>query len=284
MNVADSEIVETVLDSAGYQTALDAESADVVLLNTCAIREGAEQKIWNKLNSRLWAMKKKDNSKVVGVLGCMAERLKDKMLENKVVDLVAGPDAYRDIPRLLKILDSDKTSDEQPMNVQLSFDETYADIIPVRKDKSKQHAWISIMRGCNNMCSFCIVPFTRGRERSRPVASIEDEVKYLRDEGIKEVTLLGQNVNSYHDKDQQSMWGEHSFVGGKHENSSGFAETFKLRDGNGIRFAELMDRVSDAAPEIRFRYTSPHPKDFPDPLLQVMASKANVCKQIHLPA
>ena len=137
MNVADSEIVETVLDSAGYSMAVEAESADVVFLNTCAIREGAEQKIWNKLNSRLWAMKKKDNSKVVGVLGCMAERLKDKMLENKVVDLVAGPDAYRDIPRLLKILDSDKATDEQPMNVQLSFDETYADIIPVRKDKSK---------------------------------------------------------------------------------------------------------------------------------------------------
>ena len=181
---------------------MDAETADVVLLNTCAIREGAEQKIWNKLNSRHWAMKKKDSSKVVGVLGCMAERLKDKMLENKVVDLVAGPDAYRDILRLLKILDSDKaTEDERPMNVQLSFDETYADIIPVRKDKSKQHAWVSIMRGCNNMCSFCIVPFTRGRERSRPVASIEDEVKYLRDEGIKEITLLGQNVNSYHDKE-----------------------------------------------------------------------------------
>ena len=135
-------------------------------------------------------MKKRNPDKVVGMLGCMAERLKDKVLEHKVVDLVAGPDAYRDIPRLLKILKNDET-EEQPMNVQLSFDETYADIIPVRKDKSKQHAWLSIMRGCNNMCSFCIVPFTRGRERSRPVYSIEDEVKYLRDEGVKEITLLG---------------------------------------------------------------------------------------------
>lgn len=134
------------------------------------------------------------------------------------------------------------------------------------------------MRGCNNMCSFCIVPFTRGRERSRPVSSIEDEVKYLREEGIREVTLLGQNVNSYRDKEAQSQWSD------KHVNSEGFSETFKLRDGSGVRFAELMDRVSDAAPEIRFRFTSPHPKDFPDALLHVIANKANVCKQIHMPA
>ena len=224
-------------------------------------------------------MKKRNSDKIVGMLGCMAERLKDKVLEHKVVDLVAGPDAYRDIPRLLKIL-KNKESEEQPMNVQLSFDETYADIIPVRKDKSNQHAWVSIMRGCNNMCSFCIVPFTRGRERSRPVSSIEDEIKYLRDEGIREVTLLGQNVNSYHDKQMQTRWS----TDGLHVNSSGFNEMYKLRDGNGVRFAELMDRVSDIAPEVRFRFTSPHPKDFPDDLLHVIANKANVCKQIHLPA
>ena len=163
------------------------------------------------------------------------------------------------------------------MNVQLSFDETYADIIPVRKDKSKLHAWLSIMRGCNNMCSFCIVPFTRGRERSRPVYSIEDEVKYLRDEGVKEITLLGQNVNSYHDKMEEESKTQHV-------NSLGFSELYKLRDGSGVRFAELMDRVSDIAPDIRFRFTSPHPKDFPDDLLNVIASKPNVCKQIHLPA
>lgn len=201
MNVSDSELVETILDSAGYQQAEDAECADILLVNTCAIREGAEQKIWNKLGSKHAGMKKRNKEKVVGVLGCMAERLKDKMLENRTVDLVAGPDAYRDLPRLLKILDTSREGDEaeQPMNVQLSFDETYADIIPVRKDKSQQHAWISIMRGCNNMCSFCIVPFTRGRERSRPGLSIEDEVRYLQDQGIKEITLLGQNVNSYHD-------------------------------------------------------------------------------------
>ena len=213
----------------------------------------------------------------------MAERLKDRMLESEVVDLVAGPDAYRDLPRLLRILENDD-NEEQPMNVQLSFDETYADIIPVRKDKSKQHAWVSIMRGCNNMCSFCIVPFTRGRERSRAIGSIEDEVLYLQEQGIKEVTLLGQNVNSYHDKAAATEWSEHSFIGGKHVNSSGFQETFKLRDGSGVRFAELIDRLAESAPDIRFRFTSPHPKDFPDPLLHVIASRPNVCKQIHLPA
>lgn len=180
MNVSDSQLIETILDSAGYQISADAENADVLFLNTCAIREGAEQKIWNKLNTKYDGMKKRKKEKIVGVLGCMAERLKDQLLENKNVDLVAGPDAYRDLPRLLKILENED-SEEQPMNVQLSFDETYADIIPVRKDKNNKHAWISIMRGCNNMCSFCIVPFTRGRERSRPISSIEDEVKYLQE-------------------------------------------------------------------------------------------------------
>ena len=228
-------------------------------------------------------MKKRRKDKVVGVLGCMAERLKDRLLEHKVVDLVAGPDAYRDLPRLLTILQDDE-SEEQPMNVQLSLEETYADIIPVRKSQSSQHAWISIMRGCNNMCSFCIVPFTRGRERSRPVGSIEDEVLYLQEQGIKEVTLLGQNVNSYHDKLTPTQWSQHAFIGGKHANSSGFQETFKLRDGSGVRFAELMDRVAESAPQIRFRFTAPHPKDFPDPLLHVIAERPNVCKQIHLPA
>lgn len=224
---------------------------------------------------------RKNGDKVIGMLGCMAERLKEKVLEEKVVDLVAGPDAYRDIPRLIKIVQGEVQA-EQAMNVQLSFDETYADIIPVRKDKTKQHAWVSIMRGCNNMCSFCIVPFTRGRERSRPVSSIEDEIRYLREAGIKEVTLLGQNVNSYHDLGAE---GSTTFTrSGKHVNSDGFSEMFKTRDGSGVRFAELMDRVSDIAPEMRFRFTSPHPKDFPDPLLEVIASKPNVCSQIHLPA
>lgn len=275
MNVADSEIVQTILESAGFAQAEDIKKADVVLLNTCAIREGAEKKIWNKLQTSYAGIKKQNKDAVIGVLGCMAERLKEKVLEHKVVDLVAGPDAYRDLPRLIKIIES-KQGGDQAMNVQLSFDETYADIIPVRKDKNKLHAWISIMRGCNNMCSFCIVPFTRGRERSRPTSSIEDEVRYLRDEGFREITLLGQNVNSYHDLTKESE--QNIFAEGKHVNSDGFNEMFKLRDGNGVRFAELMDRVSDLAPDVRFRFTSPHPKDFPDPLLDVIGSKANVCK------
>lgn len=208
----------------------------------------------------------------------MAERVKEKFLEHKIVDLVAGPDAYRDLPRLLDLIENDQ---EKAINVQLSQDETYSDIIPTRKLTNSLNAWISISRGCNNMCSFCIVPFVRGRERNRTAMSIEDEVKYLRDEGIKEITLLGQNVNSYHDKSELTTNIE---LDGKHQNSAGFTEMFKLRDGTGVRFAELLDRVSDIAPDVRFRFTSPHPKDFPDPLLDVIASKANVCKHIHIPA
>ena len=170
------------------------------------------------------------------------------------------------------------------MNVQLSQDETYADILPVRKNKDALNAWISIMRGCNNMCSFCIVPFVRGRERNRPATSILDEVRYLRDDGIKEITLLGQNVNSYHDRTFINDANPTTTSAG-HMNSAGFSEMFKLRGGEeGARFADLMDMVSDAAPEVRFRFTSPHPKDFPDSILDVIASKANVCKQIHVPA
>lgn len=192
MNVADSEIVASVLENAGYTAAEDMTTADVILVNTCAIRENAETKIWNKLRSTYGVEKKKRPDVKVGVLGCMAERIKEKMLEHQVVDLVAGPDAYRDLPRLLSLLDTqDEQTEQGAMNVQLSQDETYADILPVRKNKDSLNAWISIMRGCNNMCSFCIVPFVRGRERNRPATSIVDEVRYLRDDGIKEITLLG---------------------------------------------------------------------------------------------
>ena len=199
MNVSDTEIVASILQNAGYQSAASMDEADVILVNTCAIREGAEQRIWNKLQSTYYAQKKHRPWTKVGVLGCMAERIREKMLEHQVVDLVAGPDAYRDLPRLLSLLNGQNESNELAMNVQLSQDETYADILPVRRDKNQQHAWLSIMRGCNNMCSFCIVPFVRGRERNRPASSIVDEVRYLRDDGIREITLLGQNVNSYHD-------------------------------------------------------------------------------------
>ena len=252
------------------------------MVNTCAIRENAEKKIWNKLNSLYGVEKKKRPDIKIGVLGCMAERVKDKMLEHRVVDLVAGPDAYRDLPRLLSLLDSDQS--EGAMNVQLSQDETYADILPVRRNKDALNAWISIMRGCNNMCSFCIVPFVRGRERNRAATSIVDEVRYLRDEGVKEITLLGQNVNSYHDKAHEYKPADSDVAKSMHVNSAGFSEMFKLRGGDGARFADLMDMVSEAAPEIRFRFTSPHPKDFPDTILNVIAEKANVCKQVHMPA
>ena len=176
MNASDSEIVASIMEQAGYSGASSMQEADVLLVNTCAIRENAEQKIWNKLTTKYNAIKVHKPGTKIGVLGCMAERVKEKMLEHKVVDLVAGPDAYRDLPNLLNMIGQ---KDAQAMNVQLSLDETYADILPVRANQL--HAWISIMRGCNNMCSFCIVPFVRGRERNRPALSIIDEVKQLRD-------------------------------------------------------------------------------------------------------
>lgn len=177
MNVSDSEIVASIMENAGYTAAETMQDADVCFLNTCAIREGAETKIWNKLTTKYNALKVHKKGTKIGVLGCMAERVKEKMLDHKVVDLVAGPDAYRDLPRLLNLIGNE---DQQAMNVQLSLDETYADIMPVRST-GELHAWISIMRGCNNMCSFCIVPFVRGRERNRAAMSIIDEVKQLSD-------------------------------------------------------------------------------------------------------
>ena len=216
---------------------------------------------------------------MIGILGCMAERLKEELVDNKIVDIVAGPDSYRDIPRLVNIVRGSQHVEDKPkaINVQLSMDETYADIIPVRKEGNGIHAWVSIMRGCNNMCSFCIVPFTRGRERSRPMESILNEVLHLRDQGYQDITLLGQNVNSYHDKSSEE-------ITTTHQNSSGFNELYKSRSGNGARFADLLAKVSDIAPEVRFRFTSPHPKDFPEPVLDIISEKANLCNQIHLPA
>ncbi len=203
----------------------------------------------------------------------MAERMKEKILEkSKIVDLIVGPDAYRDLPNMLSILDYNKKDKKlsPTINVQLSLEETYADIIPVRKNQLK--AFISIMRGCNNMCSFCVVPFTRGRERSRPYNSIHDEVMLLQEEGVKEITLLGQNVNSFHDLSTKST---RSY----HVNSKGFSEMYKLRNDEGMRFAELIDNLAKLAPEVRFRFTSPHPKNFPEVLLDVINSNKNICKQ-----
>ncbi|KAM6927886.1 mitochondrial tRNA methylthiotransferase CDK5RAP1 [Xenentodon cancila] len=252
--------------------------ADVVLLVTCSIREKAEQTIWNRLQ-QLTAMKKKrlrtSSPMKIGILGCMAERLKTELLEReKLVDVLAGPDAYRDLPRLLTTADGG----QQASNVLLSLEETYADIIPVHHASQGRSAFVSIMRGCDNMCSYCIVPFTRGRERSRPVSSILEEVCTLSDQGVKEVTLLGQNVNSYRDTSEQQFGGSDLS-----KLSRGFETIYRTKRG-GLRFSDLLDQVSRIDPDMRIRFTSPHPKDFPDEVLQLIAERGNICKQIHLPA
>ncbi len=248
MNFADTEIVNSILLEEGMKPVHEAEAADVVLVNTCSIRENAETKVWNRLKE-LRSIKKEKGELTVGVLGCMAERIKDKIIEQEhLVDIVVGPDAYRDLPRLLAEVDDGRKA----VNVLLSLEETYADIAPVRTTDNGVNAFVSIMRGCDNMCAFCVVPFTRGRERSRPMESILREVKQLSDQGYKEITLLGQNVNSYLD-------GENTFT-------------------------KLMDEASKVDPEIRFRFSSPHPKDFPDDLLHLIAERPNLCNYIHIPA
>ncbi|KAJ1679211.1 hypothetical protein EV182_002507 [Spiromyces aspiralis] len=280
MNVNDTEILMSVLNSAGYQRAENIEEADVIFLMTCAIREKAEDKIWQRLaNLKTFKAKRRPTQPpMIGVLGCMAERLKAKLLESdKLVDIVCGPDAYRSLPRLLSLRES---SVQGVANVMLSADETYADITPVRLNKDDVSVHLSIMRGCNNMCSFCIVPFTRGTERSRPIDSIIREVRDLSLQGVKEVTLLGQNVNSYRDT---SVSEQYTTVGLGSSLSRGFKTIYKRKEG-GRRFAELLDRVADVDPEIRIRFTSPHPKDFPDELIQIIRDRPNVCRNIHMPA
>ena len=253
MNVSDSEIVASVLRDQGYGLTKNADQADIVLINTCAIRENAEQKVRHRL-AEFRAQKKRGRTDLtLGVLGCMAERLRHKLLdEEKLVDLVVGPDAYRDLPNLLDEADA---SGQAAVNVQLSKEETYADISPVRYDTNGISAFVSIMRGCDNMCSFCVVPFTRGRERSRPMTSILDECKQLVEQGFKEVTVLGQNVNSY-----------------RYE-----------KEGQNVSFAELLYQISLISPELRIRYSTSHPKDCSDELLHVHRERDNVCNYIHLP-
>ncbi|KAJ2487241.1 hypothetical protein EV174_000648 [Coemansia sp. RSA 2320] len=279
MNVNDTEILMSVLNKAGYQRTMQLEDADVVFLMTCAIREKAEDRIWSRL-SFLRTLKTKsrpERAPMVGVLGCMAERLKEKLLESdKLVDVVCGPDGYRSLPRLLSLR---AMSADGVANVMLSADETYADITPVRLDANKISVHLSVMRGCNNMCSFCIVPFTRGTERSRDIDSIVDEVRQLSEQGIREVTLLGQNVNSYRDTSQSEAF---ETAGYGSDLSRGFNTIYKRKEG-GRRFAELLHRVAQVDPEMRVRFTSPHPKDFPDELLYVIRDNANVCRSIHLP-
>ncbi|WVZ12234.1 hypothetical protein V8G54_016764 [Vigna mungo] len=289
MNVNDMEIVLSIMKKAGYSEVVSVpESAEIIFINTCAIRENAEQKVWQRLNY-FWFLKRHWKSNVatgraeslrppkVVVLGCMAERLKEKILDSdKMVDVVCGPDAYRDLPRLLEEVDYG----QKGINTLLSLEETYADINPVRISKNSVTAFVSVMRGCNNMCSFCIVPFTRGRERSRSVESIVREVAELWKEGVKEVTLLGQNVNSYNDASGSEREVE---SGSNWQLSEGFSSMAKVKK-MGLRFSDLLDRLSSEFPEMRFRFTSPHPKDFPDELLYLMRDRHNICKLIHLPA
>ncbi|XP_074522772.1 mitochondrial tRNA methylthiotransferase CDK5RAP1 [Halichoeres trimaculatus] len=278
MNVSDTDIACSVLQNKGYQRTVHLQEADVVLLVTCSVREKAEQTIWNRLQ-QLTAMKKR-RSKTrgpmkIGILGCMAERLKTELLEReKLVDVIAGPDAYRDLPRLLAVADGG----HQASNVLLSLEETYADIMPVHHTAQGQSAFVSIMRGCDNMCSYCIVPFTRGRERSRPISSILEEVRLLSDQGVKEVTLLGQNVNSYRDTSEEQFCGSDPT-----QLSRGFKTIYRTKRG-GLRFSDLLDRVSRVDSDMRIRFTSPHPKDFPDEVLHLIAERGNICQQIHLPA
>ncbi|NXE28516.1 CK5P1 protein, partial [Ardeotis kori] len=280
MNVSDTEIAWAILRENGYARTKDLDEADVILLVTCSVREKAEQAIWNRLRhlKALKARRQQARSPLrIGILGCMAERLKEEILHReKLVDVVAGPDAYRDLPRLLAVAESG----QQAANVLLSLEETYADILPVRTGAGGTTAFVSIMRGCDNMCSYCIVPFTRGRERSRPIASILQEVRMLSDQGVKEVTLLGQNVNSFRDMSEVQF---HSAAAPAL--SRGFSTVYKARPG-GLRFAHLLDHVSRIDPEMRIRFTSPHPKDFPDEasVLQLIQERHNICKQLHLPA
>ena len=253
MNVSDSEIVAAVLREHGFGLTRNPEAADVVLLNTCAIRDNAEQKIRHRLDYFRAQKRKRIGNLKIGVLGCMAERLRERLLEQeRLVDLVVGPDAYPDLPRLLQ--ETDETG-QAAVNVHLSREETYADIAPVRYDSNGVSAFVSIMRGCDNMCSFCVVPFTRGRERSRPATSILAECTRLVEQGYKEVTVLGQNVNSYR----------------------------YHHDGTTVGFAELLYRISLLSPELRLRYSTSHPKDCSDELLHLHRERPNVCNYIHLP-
>ena len=251
MNVADSEVVASVMGMAGYEVCDDIEQADAVFLNTCSVRENAEQKILSRLEF-LHSLQRKGRKIIVGVLGCMAERVKDKLLEEYHADLVVGPDAYMSLPDLIAQVECG----QKAINVELSLTETYKDIVPQRICGTHIGGFVSIMRGCNNFCHYCIVPYTRGRERSRDVESILRECKDLQERGFKEVTLLGQNVNSYRAIDSE---------------------------GNETGFPSLLQMVARSVPEMRVRFTTSHPKDMSDDTLHVIASEPNICHHIHLP-
>ena len=251
MNVADSEVVASVMGMAGYEVCQDIEQADAVFLNTCSVRDNAEQKILSRLEF-LHSLQKKGHQIIIGVLGCMAERVRDELIEKHHVDLVAGPDAYMSLPDLVAQVECG----QKAINVELSLTETYRDVVPQRICGAHIGGFVSIMRGCNNFCHYCIVPYTRGRERSRDVESILRECMDLRDRGFREVTLLGQNVNSYRATDAE---------------------------GPEASFPQLLQRVARAVPEMRVRFTTSHPKDMSDETLYVIASEPNICHHIHLP-
>lgn len=251
MNVADSEVVASIMEMAGYAMTDNIEDADAILLNTCSIRDNAEQKIVSRLQF-LASLRRKGRKIIVGVIGCMAERVKDTLINDHGVDLVAGPDSYLDLPNLFASVEAG----EKAINVELSTTETYRDVIPSRIGGNRISGFISIMRGCNNFCSYCIVPYTRGRERSREAQSILNELADLQAKGFKEVTLLGQNVNSYNYKDAE---------------------------GNTTNFASLLAMVAEAAPDMRVRFTTSHPKDMSDEIIATIAKYPNVCNHIHLP-
>lgn len=266
MNFSDSEIVTSIMQKQGYCTTQTAEDADVIFINTCSIRDKAEQTVRRRL-SQFKAIKKRNPEVTIGVLGCMAERLKTKLLEEeKIVDLVAGPDAYRDIPNLLQEVEDG----QKAVNTFLSREETYADISPVRLNSNGVTAFISIMRGCDNMCSFCVVPFTRGRERSRDPHSIVQEATDLFQKGFREVTLLGQNVDSY-------KWSSEETLTSK-------AQIERNGTENYISFAQLLKMVAEVDPLLRIRFSTSHPKDITDDVMYTIKSYHNICNYIHLPA
>ena len=251
MNVGDSEVIFSILGKEGYERTESMDEADVILANTCSVRDNAEQRIWGRIEV-FHKQKEKRSGVVVGIVGCMAERLKDKLLDTHKVDLVAGPDSYRTLPALLK----DIAPDKPQINVMLSHEETYADIVPVRTDRNGVSAFISIMRGCNNVCSYCVVPYTRGAERSRDPQTIVNEARDVFGKGYKEVTLLGQNVDSYN---------------------------WKPAEGEGCDFPKLLEMVARISPELRVRFATNHPKDISDGLIETMARYDNICNHIHLP-
>jgi len=253
MNVADSEVVASIMQMAGFEPTENIREADTIFINTCSVRDNAEQKIISRLEY-FQSLKKKNKKLIIGVLGCMAERVQEELIQNHKVDLVVGPDSYLDLPHLIGTVENG----EKAINVQLSTTETYKEIIPLKLSGIKLSGFVSIMRGCNNFCSYCVVPYTRGRERSRDVESILNEIRILKEQGYKEITLLGQNVNSY-------LWVEN--------------------DGqNAVDFSQLLELVAQEAPEMRIRFTTSHPKDMSDATLEVIACYPNICKHIHLPA